>query len=99
MFVKMYIYHVNLARLAEYEQIMKSADALYKRYVEYELFYMESIEEPGKFIEIQTYASENLYNDSQKLINNDPESERLYRSFESVLASHNKEVQEETLSD
>ncbi|MBD7966773.1 hypothetical protein [Paenibacillus gallinarum] len=99
MFVKMYIYHVNLARIAEYEKIMERADKLYKRYVNYELFYMESEEEPGKFIEVQTYASEELYEIGHKLINKDPEFMDLYQSFEAVLAPNNKEIHEETLRD
>lgn len=99
MFVKMYIYHVNLARLAEYKMIMERADKLYRRYVNYELFYMESEEEPGKFIEIQTYASEELYEMGQKLIHKDPEITKLYQSFEAILAADHKQIQEETLRD
>ncbi|WP_211746631.1 hypothetical protein [Paenibacillus sp. Marseille-Q4541] len=99
MFVKMYIYHVNLSRLAEYRKIMKSADELYKRYVDYELFYMESEETPGKFVEIQTYASEESYVTSQKLITKDPEITNLYVSFEAVLTPDNKQIKEETLRD
>lgn len=99
MFVKMYIYHVNLARLAEYKKIMERADKLYRRYVNYELFYMESEEEPGKFVEVQTYASEELYEIGQKLINKDSEIMDLYQSFEAILAPDNKEIHEETLRD
>ncbi|WP_454190163.1 hypothetical protein [Paenibacillus sp. Marseille-Q7038] len=99
MFVKMYIYHVNLDRLAEYKKIMERADKLYRRYVNYELFYMESEEEPGKFVEVQTYASEELYEIGQKLINKDFELMDLNQSFEAILAPNNKEIQEETLRD
>lgn len=99
MFVKIYIYHVNLAQIAEYEKIMERANKLYKRYVDYELFYMESEEEPGKFIEIQTYATEELYESGQKLINKDLEHMNLYQSFKAILAPDNKEIHEETLRD
>lgn len=99
MFVKIYIYHVDLARLSEYKKIMERADKLYRRYVDYELFYMESEEEPGKFIEIQTYATEELYELGQKLINKDLEHMNLYQSFEAILAPDHKEIHEETLRD
>lgn len=99
MFVKIYIYHVNLARLAEYKRIMERADELYKRYVNYELFYMENEDEPGKFVEFQIYASEELYEIGQKLIHKDPEIAKLYQSFEAILAADHKQIQEETLRD
>ncbi|MFD2629737.1 hypothetical protein [Oceanobacillus kapialis] len=98
MFVKTYIYYVQKDKIQEFLDIQKRAGEIYGQYISSQTTYLQSKEDKTKWMEITTYRSEEEYNKSIRSINEDPEIQQLFHSFEALLVE-GKGISEENFTD
>ncbi|MGZ9583696.1 hypothetical protein [Paenibacillus marinisediminis] len=99
MYIKKYMYQIDLNKMEEYRRVLAEAHEIYKRYTDYTIMVMESKERPGIIEEIQIYQSEQEYQNSQQLINMEPDIQKLYEAFTSILHRDHSLIEEEAYSD
>lgn len=75
---------------------MERADAVYRAHVDYTLHYAPSTDEPGLWIEIQIFPSEQAYRDAAEYLYRNPELDALYEQFLTLLDPVRSSIQEET---
>lgn len=94
MFVKVYQYHIQSDKIAEYISIQKRASYIYRKYLEVNTVYLQSKDDNTKWMEISTYRNEVEYNKSITLINKEEEMKKLFDEFQSLMVN-GKEISEE----
>lgn len=95
MFVKVYQYHIQQDKVQEYFEIQKKSSEIYSKYITSETMYLNSKEDPTKWMEISRYENEQEYYKSMKLVNEVVEIHSLFKSFQSLLVSEKREIMEE----
>ncbi|MGM0837925.1 MAG: hypothetical protein ACQEV7_17435 [Bacillota bacterium] len=95
MFVKVYQYHVQQDNVKEYFEIQKKTSEIYRKYITSQTTYLNSKSDPTKWLEISRYENEEEYYKSMKLVNEEAEIQGLFKRFQSLLVSDNKEIMEE----
>ncbi|WP_080848905.1 hypothetical protein [Cytobacillus gottheilii] len=95
MFVKVYEYYVQDDKLEEFLDIQEKASRIYGRYLLFHTQYLQSKDDPTKWLEITKYTDEKEYIQSLELINQHPEIQALFKAFQSVLLTHKREIREE----
>lgn len=95
MFVKVYQYHIQKDKLAEYKKIQEQASKIYDKYIVSETMYLQSKADETKWMEISKYKDENEYNTSIRLINEQQEIQALFNAFQSILVMEKSEITEE----
>ncbi|TYS16979.1 hypothetical protein FZC78_10125 [Rossellomorea vietnamensis] len=95
MFVKVYQYHIQPEKEDAYLKIQEKASEIYSRYVDAETFYLQSIGDNSKWMEITRYKSEVEYQRSINLINEEEEIQELFKEFQGLLFSGKEEITEE----
>ncbi|KAB2330684.1 hypothetical protein [Bacillus mesophilum] len=94
MFVKMYEYYIQDDKLEEFLVIQEKASKIYGRYLSFQTQYLQSKDDPTKWIEITRYNDEKEYIQSLELINQHPEIQALFKAFQSVLLTSKREIRE-----
>ncbi|HEO8418748.1 MAG: hypothetical protein ABTA16_15010 [Niallia sp.] len=95
MYVKVYEYHIQKEKVAEYFRIQEKATNIYKKYIDSETTYLQSHDDPTKWMEITTYTSEEEYQKNIAVINENVEIQLLFSEFHSLLLPENKHIKEE----
>jgi hypothetical protein len=95
MFVKVYHYHIQPEKEEEYLKIQLKTSEIYGRYVEAETFYLQSQGDNSKWMEITRYKSEEEYQKSISLIDEEEEIKELFIEFQALLVSGKEEITEE----
>jgi hypothetical protein len=95
MFVKVYSYRIRPARAKEFLRIQERAGHIYRKHVAYRAVHLQKRDDPCQWLEIQWYSDEAAYRRSMELINAEPEIERLWREFQTVLDPEDRTIVEE----
>ncbi|WP_400242194.1 hypothetical protein AB3U99_15055 [Niallia sp. JL1B1071] len=95
MYVKVYEYHIQKEKVAEYFRIQEKATNIYKKYIDSETTYLQSHDDPTKWMEITTYTSEEEYQKNIAIINENVEIQLLFSEFHSLLSPENNHIKEE----
>lgn len=99
MFVKVYEYHIHQESIEEYFRIQQKAGEIYEKYIDVKTTYLQSKEDPSKWMEIAKYESEDAYRKGMALINQEKEIQELFKSFEGILLSEKNGVKDEDFLD
>ncbi|WP_078596106.1 hypothetical protein [Evansella clarkii] len=99
MYVKVYVYHIKTDKMNDYFRIQERAGEIYGRYINSQTTYLQSREDAAKWMEITKYKSEEEYNKSIELINNQKEIQELFKAFQSVLLESKSEIIEESFTE
>lgn len=94
MFIKIYSYHIQKDKTEEFLNIQEMAGEIYNKYIDSQTTYLQSNEDDTKWMEITTYNSEDEYNRSINMVNNNIEIQKLFKLFESVLVEGKNIVEE-----
>ncbi|MGD6941216.1 hypothetical protein ACQCT6_04180 [Cytobacillus gottheilii] len=95
MFVKVYEYYIQDDKQEEFLDIQEKASRIYGRYLLFYTQYLQSKDDPTKWVEITRYNDEKEYVQSLELINQHSEIQALFKSFQSVLLTPKREIREE----
>ncbi|MBE4909843.1 hypothetical protein IMZ08_17550 [Bacillus luteolus] len=95
MFVKVYTYHIQHDKVAEYLAIQEKAFKIYNRYLDFQTIYLQSKEDNTKWMEITKYKDEEEYKKCIDLINKSEEIQELFNAFQSLLVSQMKISEED----
>lgn len=98
LYYKIFRYYIQASRTPAYHQLMARADAIYRGHLDYTLHYAPSSDEPGLWIEIQIFPSEQAYRNAAGSLYRDPELDLLYEQFLTLLDPGRSSIQEETYS-
>ncbi|WP_028546978.1 hypothetical protein [Paenibacillus taiwanensis] len=96
MFIKIYRYYVQPSQLNKCLTIVDRSDQIYKTVVDYTMLHVRCEEEPTKFVEIQMYENEQVYEAAMDILNRNVELESLYQQFMAILDPQRPKVYEET---
>lgn len=96
LYYKIFRYYIDASRTQAYHQLMARADAIYRQHIDYALHYAPSSDEPGLWIEIQIFPSEQAYRDAAGDLYRDPELDALYEQFLTLLDPFRSSIEEET---
>lgn len=94
MFIKIYSYNIQKDKTEEFLNIQEMAGEIYNKYINSQTTYLQSNEDDTKWMEITTYNSEDEYNRSINMVNNNIEIQKLFKLFESVLVEGKNIVEE-----
>lgn len=95
MFVKVYQYHIHSDKVDQLLEIQDKTAQIYQKYLEVHTIYLQSKRDCTKWVEISKYKNEEEYLKSITLINEDEEIQQLFKTFQSLLVSEEKEISEE----
>ena len=95
MYVKVFEYHIQKEKVAEYFRIQEKANKIYKKYIDSETTYLQSHDDPTKWMEITTYNSKEDYHFTIAIINEKEEIQQLFSEFQSLLLPDHTHVKEE----
>ncbi|WP_270182343.1 hypothetical protein [Alkalihalobacillus sp. CinArs1] len=98
-FVKVYEYQIHQESIEEYYRIQQKAGEIYEKYIDVKTTYLQSKEDPSKWIEIAKYESEEDYQTAMELINQETEIQELFKSFEAILLSDINLIRDEDFLD
>jgi hypothetical protein len=94
-FVKLYRYHIQPAQVQRFQLLQQADDRVYQRYVDYVVL-LQSQSEPGTWLEIHWHPDEANYNQVMLQIQHEPEINRLWQEFQSLLDPAHREIEEES---
>ncbi|CAI9388986.1 MULTISPECIES: hypothetical protein [unclassified Bacillus (in: firmicutes)] len=94
MYVKVYEFHIQEEKMDEYFRIQEKACKIYKNYLDTETTYLQSHDDPTKWMEMTTYSSEEDYHKNIAIINDNVEIQALFREFQALLLPENKLIKE-----
>ncbi len=95
MFVKVYRYHIQPAKMGEFLKIQERAAEIYRKHVSYRAVFLQSRDDPGLFLEIQWCRDEDTYRKAMDAINAEPGITQLWNEFETLLRPGDRTVSEE----
>jgi len=95
MFVKVYRYRIKPARVKEFLSVQERAADIYRKHAAYRVVHLQKQDDPCQWLEIQWFEDEAAYRRSMDLINGEPEIERLWHKFQTVLDPEDKTIIEE----
>ncbi|WP_312092352.1 hypothetical protein [Niallia sp.] len=95
MYVKIYEYHIKEEKIEDYLSIQEKASKIYKKHIESKTTYLQSNEDPTKWMEITTYNSEEDYLKNIAIINKNVEIQVLFNKFQALLLPGNNLIKEE----
>lgn len=95
MFVKVFQYYIQKDKIDEYLNIQEKALRIYSKYIDFQTIFLNSKNDETKWIEISRYKSEDEYNKSINLIDQQKEIQELYEAFQSLLVTDKNEINEE----
>lgn len=76
-------------------ELQKEIDAFYRKYVNYEIEFLQDGKDPDRWVEIQYYASKQDYLDGQEKINRQEPIRPFWHKFHEMLDSHDDITEEE----
>ncbi|MBX7166345.1 MAG: hypothetical protein K1X74_08335 [Pirellulales bacterium] len=85
LYYKSFSYRVLSARVDEYLAIRHQADQLYRRYFDRLPTYLQSTADPYQWLELYAYEDPGTYRMCVERLQADPEMDRLWRRFRTVL--------------
>ncbi len=85
MYYKTFRYRVLPTKMGEYLALRQQADAVYVRHFGQSPSYLQSAKDQYQWLEIYSYADEASYRASMEQLQQDPEVERLWTQFRTVL--------------
>ena len=95
MFVKVYSYRIKPARVKDFLNIQEQAADIYRKHAAYRVVHLQKQDDPCQWLEIQWFEDEAAYRRSMDLINDEPEIERLWQKFQTVLDPGDNAITEE----
>ncbi|WCR28282.1 hypothetical protein L3476_05920 [Paenibacillus thiaminolyticus] len=98
LYYKIFRYYIQASQTQAYHQLMARADTVYRAHIDYTLHYAPSSDEPGLWIEIQIFSSEQAYREAAGPLYRDPELDLLYEQFLTLLDPARSSIQEEAYS-
>ncbi|UII55157.1 hypothetical protein LS684_16055 [Cytobacillus spongiae] len=96
MFVKIYQYHIQEDKVADYLELQEKTSTIYCKYIEHKSIYLQSQKDLTKWMEIAKYPDEKEYHKCLRLIHEEEEINLLYKKFCSYLVGDKQEVFEES---
>ncbi|MFB5087746.1 hypothetical protein PGC35_11075 [Psychrobacillus sp. PGGUH221] len=97
MYVKIYQYHIQKDKEEEYLYMQQKAIAIYERYLDVHIMFLNSKDDVTKWVEIARYKDEEEYKKSINIINHEKEIKELFTLFQSFLVADKSEIKEEDL--
>jgi len=98
MYLKVYEYHIMPDKLEEYFRIQEKVSHIYRKYIDSKTTYLQSNDDPTKWLEITTYKSEQDYQINIDLINEQAEIQILFNEFQALLIPENSHIKEEAFT-
>ncbi|AYV66967.1 hypothetical protein C2I06_08830 [Niallia circulans] len=98
MYVKVYEYHIPTDKIKEYFYIQEKASNIYRKYINSTTTYLQSNDDPTKWLEITTYQTEQDYDANIALINEQTEIVVLFQEFQALLPLENSQIKEENFT-
>lgn len=98
MYVKVYEYHIPTDKIKEYFCIQEKASNIYRKYIDSTTTYLQSNDDPTKWLEITTYQSEQDYHANIALINEQTEIAALFQEFQALLHPENSQIKEKNFT-
>lgn len=95
MFVKVYRYRIKQEKIEEFLDIQRRACQIYQKHVTYRAVHLQRHDDPSHWLEIHWYPDQATYHHSMDLINAEPEIERLWQEFQTVLDPKDTAIYEE----
>jgi len=95
MYVKVYSYHVDPDRAAEYLKIQQKAEKIYSEYTEKTAIHLNSKQDPTKWMEVHQYVNKETYLQTMEKVNARPEIIELYTDFQGVLINGGQVTEED----
>lgn len=95
MFVKMYQYYIQKDKEIEFLAIQEKVSEIYKKHIDFQTTYLQSLKDKTKWFEITKYKDENEYIQCIQKINELEEVQALFHTFQSLLVDGKREISEE----
>lgn len=99
MYIKKYIYQIDVEKKEEFRDVVYRAHEIYKQYIDYKIIIAKSEKCPGDIEEIHIYESEQKYNEAQEKINKRQEIQDLYNRLLNILTKEKPSIVEQTYTD
>lgn len=85
MYVKVYEYHIQKARIADFQAYHQLSKSLYEKYLPVEMILLKKEDTETAWMEMNIFASKGQFEKNSPLIEADPGHEELFRRFSDCL--------------